>query len=76
VRRHFGLIDQLAVTTEQETAMEDDDYDDYEGQVTCWNCGGNGVLITCIDDMCVGGDHCIHGDGEIMCPECEGDGYL
>lgn len=55
--------------------MEYDDHYEYE-RITCWKCGGNGVLITCMDDMCVGGDHCIHGDGEIMCPECEGDGYL
>jgi hypothetical protein len=43
---------------------------------TCEECGGTGVIITCCDDMCVGGDHCIHGDGEMMCPTCEGDGIV
>jgi len=45
----------------------------YEDE-TCPECGGAGVIITCCDDLCVGGGHCIHGDGEMMCPICEGDG--
>jgi len=27
-----------------------------------------------LDDLCVGGGHCIHGDGEEICPECYGEG--
>jgi len=41
---------------------DDDDY--------CDLCGGEGIIITCCDDICVGGGHCIHGDGEEMCPRC------
>lgn len=40
----------------------------------CEMCGGEGFIITCCDDICVGGGHCIHGDGEEMCPACHG-GY-
>lgn len=43
---------------------------------TCPNCDGEGTIITCCDDLCVGGHHCIHGDGEEMCPECYGDGEI
>ena len=56
--------------------MEDDDYDDFQEPVTCWKCGGDGILIFCVDDLCHGTGHCIHGDGEDICPECMGDGYL
>lgn len=43
---------------------------------TCLTCGGEGTIITCCDDICVGGGHCIHGDGEEMCPDCEGEGFI
>ena len=56
--------------------MKDDDYGDYEGPVTCWKCGGDGFLIVCVDDLCHGAGHCMHGDGEALCPECKGDGHL
>jgi hypothetical protein len=39
----------------------------------CNECYGAGVIITCPDDLCQ--DGCIHGDGEIICPECKGEGY-
>lgn len=54
-------------------AYFDLDYDEY---VTCEYCGGEGVIITCCDDLCVGGGHCIHGDGEDICPVCDGDGTI
>ncbi len=41
---------------------------------TCPECDGYGIIITCFDDICVGSHHCIHGDGEEMCPVCFGDG--
>lgn len=56
--------------------MEDEDYDDYRDPVTCWKCGGDGFLIVCVDDLCHGTGHCMHGDGEVECPLCGGDGYL
>jgi RecJ-like exonuclease len=41
---------------------------------TCERCGGEGVIITCCDDICNGIGHCIHGDGEEVCPDCHGEG--
>lgn len=42
----------------------------------CLTCNGTGVIITCCDDLCANSDHCIHGDGEEMCPDCEGEGEI
>jgi len=39
--------------------LDDDGY--------CETCGGTGIIITCCDDLCANGDHCIHGDGEDIC---------
>lgn len=47
-----------------------------DGTYTCDECGGEGVIITCYDDICVGQGYCIHGDGESICPKCDGDGVL
>ncbi|MGB8644064.1 MAG: hypothetical protein WCF84_02415 [Anaerolineae bacterium] len=41
---------------------------------TCPECGGDGELHTCWDDLCQ--DGCIHGDGDVMCPRCEGEGMI
>lgn len=30
-------------------------------------CNGDGIIVTCIDDMCRGSGECIHGDGEKAC---------
>lgn len=43
---------------------------------TCEMCGGTGIIITCCDDMCNGIGHCIHGDGEEVCPTCGGEGDI
>jgi hypothetical protein len=43
---------------------------------TCQHCGGTGTVVTCWDDLCANGDHCIHGDGEADCPECQGVGEV
>lgn len=48
---------------------EDDDY----WPVGCNTCGGEGYIVVCIDDMCRGAGECFHGDGEIPCPDCEGE---
>lgn len=50
------------------------DWWEYDDDGYCELCGGEGVIITCCDDICVGSGHCIHGDGEEMCPKCFG-GY-
>jgi hypothetical protein len=42
--------------------------------VACNMCCGEGWIITCWDDMCIGTGHCIHGDGEEICPDCFGEG--
>ena len=43
---------------------------------TCPNCHGEGTIVVCCDDMCRSIHRCIHGDGEIDCPTCEGEGEL
>jgi hypothetical protein len=62
----------------REGADLDDDADDaYLGEaVTCWGCGGEGIDITCMDDLCHGQGWCMHGDGERPCPQCGGKGVL
>ncbi|MCC7510233.1 MAG: hypothetical protein IT464_12810 [Planctomycetes bacterium] len=47
---------------------------DFGERVACWECSGQGWVITCCDDMCHGLDYCIHGDGETTCPNCNGTG--
>jgi hypothetical protein len=42
----------------------------------CLTCNGEGFIVTCCDDLCVGGGHCIHGDGEETCPDCLGEGEI
>jgi hypothetical protein len=52
----------------------DDDFDDSGDlfAVGCDRCGGEGFVVVCIDDMCRGIGECVHGDGEIACPDCCG----
>lgn len=42
----------------------------------CYECGGTGIIVTCWDDLCHTGDGCIHGDGEVTCPNCDGEGEV
>ena len=55
-----------------EDELEDYEYD-YADDFGCQTCGGAGFIMVCIDDMCRGAGECMHGDGEIPCPECCGD---
>jgi hypothetical protein len=48
----------------------DDEY------IMCDRCQGHGVELFCIDDLCHALGECIHGDGERLCPDCDGDGEL
>jgi hypothetical protein len=58
------------------TVPDDDyDYDDYAEPAPCWRCD-EGVVVTCPDDLCRGQGSCMHGDGEIVCPECHGEEWL
>jgi len=48
-----------------------DDYED-EGSY-CYRCGNTGEIIVCLDDMCHGLGYCVHGDGMVTCPDCNGE---
>jgi len=50
----------------------DEEYDG--GERCCWDCGGRGWKITCIDDLCHGQYKCIHGDPPTPCRTCNRDG--
>ena len=59
------------------------DYDDYmfddgvrDEPVSCPNYCNDGIVITCCDDLCVGAGECMHGDGEMICPTCNGEGMV
>lgn len=51
-----------------------DHYDDDYCDDSCLRCDGEGTIMVCIDDICHGLGYCIHGDGEIACPNCRGTG--
>lgn len=53
----------------------DDDDGEYLGHITCWKCGGEGIDLFCIDDLCHGVGYCIHGDGQRTCRQCDGRGF-
>ena len=42
----------------------------------CNTCNGEGWIVIFCDDMCRGAGECIHGDGEILCPDCHGEGEV
>lgn len=44
------------------TLIDEDEY--------CDRCLGSGFILVCWDDICVARGECIHGDGEIACPDC------
>ena len=43
---------------------------------TCPKCDGDGWVVICIDDICRGRGDCMHGDGNRVCPVCEGAGEV
>jgi hypothetical protein len=51
--------------------FDEDELDDCDDG--CNTCGGEGFIVVCIDDMCRGAGECMHGDGEIPCPQCGGN---
>jgi len=57
-----------------EQADPDDDgyWDGADDDGYCYRCDNAGFIIVCVDDMCRGAGECMHGDGEIVCPECKG----
>lgn len=42
----------------------------------CYECGGRGWKIVCIDDLCHGQDYCIHGDPPVPCRNCNPKGLI
>ena len=38
----------------------------------CLRCDCKGFIMVCPDDMCHGAGECMHGDGEMVCPDCKG----
>ena len=72
--RTYAFERQMSKETVEERRRTILEMDDEPASAACWYCGGEGWVITCIDDMCRGIDECIHGDGEGPCPECGGEG--
>ena len=50
--------------------------DDDEPDRTCVECHGEGRVMVCWDDMCVGLGDCMHGDGWAVCRACGGSGFI
>jgi hypothetical protein len=59
-----------------EAEIEVEEYDDFDPSDNsgCYECGGRGYIVTCIDDMCHGQDECIHGDPPTPCRACNPKG--
>lgn len=72
----IGYDDGQPETDQERRQREDDEFDGgYLGEsVTCWECGGNGTIVECCDDLCHGQDWCMHGDNR-MCTGCHGNGW-
>lgn len=51
----------------------DEDYE-YDMSNSCYDCGGRGWKVVCIDDLCHGQDECIHGDPPVPCRNCNPKG--
>ena len=48
--------------------------DEDDTDLACGRCYGTGEILVCPDDLCRGAGECMHGDGTITCPACEGLG--
>lgn len=73
-RAHWHL--GLGYFDDQDEEIDDRCFEDFHEPATCWNCGGEGFVITCCDDLCRGAGYCFHGDGHAMCHTCKGEGSL
>lgn len=62
---------RVATVNKPETRDDDEQFEDYG---SCGVCGGEGYILVCIDDICHGLGYCIHGDGEVTCMACQGNG--
>ena len=62
----------MSQSSQSTPGSADDDFCDDDGGY-CWNCGGEGFILVCCDDLCHGAGYCMHGDGEVTCPTCKGE---
>lgn len=67
---------ELGYFDDEDQFIDERGDEDFHEPATCWNCGGEGFVITCCDDLCHGAGECFHGDGHAMCRECKGEGVL
>lgn len=51
-----------------------DEPDDFDDDDYCHRCDNEGFILICPDDLCRGAGECMHGDGEIVCPNCAARG--
>lgn len=42
----------------------------------CWDCGGDGDKLICVDDICHAQGYCMHGNAEAPFDTCEGHGVI
>jgi len=75
-REHYKKYLQGVYGREGHTKMDTDFYDQDEPYPDCQRCSNTGFILVCPDDMCRGLGECIHGDGEILCPDCKGESAL
>lgn len=64
--------DRPAAETSTGRGLSAQDADDFDDEGACETCGGTGIIVTCCDDICVARGECIHGDGDEVCPDCDG----
>jgi hypothetical protein len=63
------------VSDQSREEWDGDDWDDPDDGY-CYRCDNHGVIIVCVDDLCRGAGECMHGDGEMICPDCNGKNAL
>jgi hypothetical protein len=63
------------MSTDNREEWDGDDWDDPDDWY-CYRCDNRGVIIVCVDDLCRGTGECMHGDGEMICPDCHGKNLL
>lgn len=70
----FGLnVRVLEENTRREFPVEND-WDETSSDDCCPTCLGTGFICECPDDICQGRGECMHGDGDVECPDCCGTG--